>query len=940
MQSSSMDRTLTTKSVRFREWSQWTAATTLVAAGTLALISATTIDKLSERGDVTVDLSAFRKLGSTSLALDRIDDEKLIAEEARLIDRAAFAASESLPKTRTAFTKIRLHPAKRKTMVVQKNTLSPVNIAVSTPPVSRILSGTPIVLSKADAEEIAALERAPDPAVESRALAQVYRNLRFRFVAAVERVETKDFPAESIAIAENTPSFEYDEVPELDESAFALPKAIAETKTDFENGAVETAPAKTELAAAALPPPSPNGTDSISVSASIANQVSEKRDLDETPTADAETLRSAREIQTASPSTPAVATISSPGLDLIPDAAPTAAKPPRVVKTTHEAEVKQATGPPETPKSSPITAPSSLQAKSPSGLDPKAEISPPSSSPTANTSPSDSTDHSTDLREYSKDVAAVYEPNPRESTDYSNGTAEDSIIDGDFSARPSAATQPVATTKDYGHGIHGDGKGITIDWNEDASTGAGFPTGGKVSTTSLGGKVYVGRPGEAAAPTTVASATRSNDADVQKSLAKFSFASPKKKVAALTTAIRTTASSALVAEPAVDTRKCETSRTGVEAFNASAEKDSLSICRRELSLEGPSDGAQSRWWESYENETEHWPTLSFAKPGDATSTNRTPLLSTASIRILSAVAKTNTHTGTGIVFGEVAKDLEIQLLGRSDSPIYLDAGMKPHDPAADGVGSRQFVFLNVEPGQPLLIVKSRDKNLSGAIPLVVKSGMATHLAVTEPREVDLEFTVFDASAAKETRLANLTAEVIGQPGKMGITDRTGSLKIRRVAAFDEFPIYVDVLKNEKSYKNRFRIRPSTIARGAFPLFFFDETRVAGWLAQLAGGLSPYSGLIAGVAPASALGKSKIDARFLKIGILEKKSSLVPERYLLDEHDRLVSDSALGAGRTRYIGVQIPEGPTIPTIVDAKGAVRWSELVYAQPGVINVVSPDL
>jgi hypothetical protein len=544
------------------------------------------------------------------------------------------------------------------------------------------------------------------------------------------------------------------------------------------------------------------------------------------------------------------------------------------------------------------------------------------------------TDQPADLREYSKDIAAAYQGTAGESdksSEYSNqvDTNSDSIIDGDFSARPADAVTTQNTShfvakvapRDYGQGVSKDAGGITIDWNKNlVPSSPSVPLGGKVSDSTLGGKIFVGKPGE-----TPSTNVASTSTELKKSLEKFSFTPPSKSKVKDVASTLTTSQSSAVAEPVVDTKKCETARIGVEAFNSGAEKETLSICRRELSLEGSAGGSQARWWESYENEAEHWPTLSFAKPNEASPTNRTPLLSTASIRILSAVSKTNTHTGTGIVFGEVAKGLEIQLLGRSDTPIYLEG---------------QFVFLNVEPGQPLLVVKNREKNLSGAIPLVVKSGMATHLKVQEPRSVDLDFTVFDASAPKETRLSSMTAEVIGQPGKMGITDKNGTLKIRGVAAFDEFPIYVDLLKNDKSYKNRFRIRPSTIAKGVVPLFFFDEKRVDSWLSQLAGGLSPYSGLIAGVAPASVLGKSKDDLRFLKIGILEKKSSLVPERYLLDERDQLVTDSALRAGRSRYVGVQIPEGPAIPTIVDGKGVVQWSELVYAQPGVINVVNPDL
>jgi len=967
MHTGSMERTLITKSIRFREFSQWTLATTLIAAGAAALFSASTLEKLSASGDVEIDLSAFRKLGSTSLALDRIDEQQLIQEEARLIDRAAFAAAEALPKTRTAFTKIRLHPKKRAISREMIAKTAPAKMPAISSVEARRLAGSPVVLSAADAEEIAALERAPDPEVESRALAAVYRNLRFQFIAAAEnpRLE-EEFPAESVAIARANPAQEYDEVPEFDANDFTIADSTTMNVAAMDDlppapADFETAPAKIdEIAVNDAPNPE---KDSIDVSASSSMKTPEGPHLDSVNalTASAGVMKdstsSEKKIEEAP--LPQAAVISSPGLDLVPDLEPVSvASQPSVSTSTQPAQVKQATGPPKVTKFSENPLSPSLQAKGPSGLDAipgKTSIEPPTSVTPAPVATAEAT---ADLREYSNDVAAAYQgvvTEDDEKPDYSNGSAEDAIADGDFaSARPSAnAPMTIATNSaritstinraitqsqssssrvNYGHGITRDSKGITIDWSND-STGDG-----KMNDSELGGKVFVGRPGQQIAGVSE---------DVQKSLDKFSFAPPAKDLALGAKSVGKIGAAAAFAptasaspEPTVDTKKCESLRAGVEAFNTGAEKEVLTICRRELSLEGARDGVQARWWESYENETEHWPTLSYLKPNEATATNRIPMLSTASIRILAAISKTNTHTGTGIVFGEVAKGLEIQLLGRSDSPIYLDAGMKVRDPNADLGGTRQFVFLNVEPGQPLLVVKDRERNLSGAIPLVVKSGMATNLRVQGPKEMDVDFTVLDASSQKETRLANLTAEVIGQAGKMGITDKNGHLTIRRVVTFDDFPIYIDLLKNEKSYKNRYRLRASTIAKGTFPLYFFDEKRVGSWLTQLSGGLSPYSGLIAGVATPSLLPKSKSDGRYLKIGILEKKSSLIPERYLLDDHDQLLTESSLRAGQSRYIGVQIPEGPAIPTIVDGNGAVVWSELVYAQPGVINVVNPDL
>jgi hypothetical protein len=87
--------------MNFREVSQWTAATTLVATGTLALFSATTLDKLSRNGEVTIDLESFRRVTSVSIAVDRLDEQKIILEEGLLLERVAVAYAEDKPRYKT-----------------------------------------------------------------------------------------------------------------------------------------------------------------------------------------------------------------------------------------------------------------------------------------------------------------------------------------------------------------------------------------------------------------------------------------------------------------------------------------------------------------------------------------------------------------------------------------------------------------------------------------------------------------------------------------------------------------------------------------------------------------------------------------------------------------------------------------------------------------------
>jgi hypothetical protein len=394
--------------------------------------------------------------------------------------------------------------------------------------------------------------------------------------------------------------------------------------------------------------------------------------------------------------------------------------------------------------------------------------------------------------------------------------------------------------------------------------------------------------------------------------------------------------------PEVAREKCDTEKLGVEAFNPAAEKETIGVCRRPLSLEGARGDDTHRWWEAYSADATTWPTLIYQRADEARSEkDRVPLLSSASIRILTALSRTNTHSGMGIVFGEVPRGLEIRLIGRSDAPIYFDSGMKPGEAASENAAKRNFVFFNVAPGQPLLSITRSGSKVSGSVPLVVKAGIATWIRVPDPVEKTFSFTVYDASSRKERRLANMTVDIVGQASRVGITDKKGVARIAKVATFGSYPIYVDVVRDDKSYKNRYRVLPSE--NEARPLYFFDEKRASGWISQLAGGVSPVSGLIVGVVPASALSpKSQVREaaleNHLRIGTFDKKGSLVPERYLLDGNDHLLSESRVSPGLDRFIGVQVPEGVAIPSVIDSKGQLVWSQIVYAQPGVINVVGP--
>lgn len=384
-------------------------------------------------------------------------------------------------------------------------------------------------------------------------------------------------------------------------------------------------------------------------------------------------------------------------------------------------------------------------------------------------------------------------------------------------------------------------------------------------------------------------------------------------------------------EPIPEPKKsCDTALIGREAFNLSS-NETLSVCRRALSLEGSVKGSQSKWWEVRESSA-HWPTIVWQDDREAfRPERRVPLISNNNVKLLSAIARVSVQPSAGIVFGEIPAGLEIQITGRSEPVIFFDATLKPVEPG-DVSRSRYFAFLNVAPGNPVLQVSLRGGSRGGAIPIVVKPGFSTFVRVPMPQLKTLESRVFDASSRVARGIPSLSVQVIGQDGKTAVTDTRGAFEVRDVVTFGDYPIYVDVAPNEKSFKHRYRIRANEMKDKA--LFYFSENVVSHWVSQLEGGVSPFSGLVVGAVPAIA----SENAAFIRIGSFDRKDSLSPEAYALSNEETLKGDQKLGNGNVRFIGVQIPEGPNVPTILAPNGEALWSELVIAQPGVINVVGP--
>jgi len=237
----------------------------------------------------------------------------------------------------------------------------------------------------------------------------------------------------------------------------------------------------------------------------------------------------------------------------------------------------------------------------------------------------------------------------------------------------------------------------------------------------------------------------------------------------------------------------------------------------------------------------------------------------------------------------------------------------------------------VEPGLPLLNVTLKSGNGSGTIGLLVQSGAVTYIRVPSPRIRRVNGVLYSAASTKAAPVSKSTLQVVGQSGKQAISDRKGAFEIKNVLTFDDHPLFIDVSSGAREFKHRYRVIPEETKN--MNLFRFDAGQVSNWVHQLEGGVSPMSGVIVGALPGVFTAQETLD---VKIGTLDRKSVLKPEIYGLGAADALQDSNQIKKNSARFISVQIPEGPNIPSAFDSKGRLIWSEVVYSQPGVINVV----
>jgi len=363
----------------------------------------------------------------------------------------------------------------------------------------------------------------------------------------------------------------------------------------------------------------------------------------------------------------------------------------------------------------------------------------------------------------------------------------------------------------------------------------------------------------------------------------------------------------------------------VEAF---APADPVSTAEQAtLSAEGQ-EGISSESWIRV-RAPNHWPTL-YWKSAEARGV---PLISQNTALLLGSLVGGSVEPGAGIVFGKVPRGWLVEFSGRAERVIYLDSQRRPVAPNIANA-DRYFAFINAAPGGQLLYLTALDGSTHAALALPVLEGNATYADLTRFSSTEFDGRVLDGSSADAAPIAGATVRVVGQPDQTATTDARGRFDLRNVVSFGSQPLYLETLDHQ-GFTHRYRV--SAQSAHGLSLFRFGPQSVSRWVGQLEGGINSESGLVVAAVP-QVVSKNMGDALIPVVHPLLDATTLTPETYGLAPDDQLTVDVPLDEASPRFVSVQVPEGPNVARLEDQSRKTVWSALIYASPGVINVVGP--
>jgi hypothetical protein len=330
---------------------------------------------------------------------------------------------------------------------------------------------------------------------------------------------------------------------------------------------------------------------------------------------------------------------------------------------------------------------------------------------------------------------------------------------------------------------------------------------------------------------------------------------------------------------------------------------------------------------------DHWPSVVWNPSGD----NQAAMVSYNTALMLAKKADATLQSGTSIVFGKIPAGWNVEYSGRAERVVYFstDGTLNPTIDSA-----RAFAFVNAAPGAQTVILKSKTGSATAAVAVPVMNGMSAYLDMTAVTKRALRGFVLDATAANRKGLANVMVSVLDQPRAVQMSLSDGGFALGEVYAVGDFPLYVETDYaasaggQAQGFKHRYRVPVRSMDN--VTLFRMTDAQIQAWIGQLEGGVSPDSGLVVAAVP--RLVKKHGDGRlFPSVRPVAASGNLTAtETYVVSEEGQLQVDAPLEQNASRFVSVQVPEGIVAARVEDNNRHLIWSQLLFAQPGVVNVV----
>jgi hypothetical protein len=329
--------------------------------------------------------------------------------------------------------------------------------------------------------------------------------------------------------------------------------------------------------------------------------------------------------------------------------------------------------------------------------------------------------------------------------------------------------------------------------------------------------------------------------------------------------------------------------------------------------------------------SQHWATLFWSTPNQ----EEVPMLNALSAKMLSVKASAALQNDAGIVLAKVPAGWSLEFSGRSERPLIFDRTNHILSPSAtEGLNGseRYYVFLNASPGEQILYLNHTGGE-TGALAIPVLGGVMAYADLTQVEKRTISGRILEAAENSPHGVPGIHVQVVGS-GLSTVTGSSGDFHIDNVIAFGDQNLYLET-ETQKSFPHRYKLTPSATTH--LSLFHLNEAQVHEWIGQLEGGVSSESGLILGALPTLAASqedrKPSVGTRSLANG-----PTLTPETYTLSGSGQLMVKTPLNGMRSRFISVQVPEGPTLVEVVDKDNRLIWSEITVVSPRVLTIVGP--